>query len=127
MTDIFDYIFYRVFKFYQNRDGTPQIYASGVVSVIQFFALLSGLAVVRLFVDFPIPTKYFVIPIIVGLIAINWIRYERKTNFDAFDERWGNEDINKGKIKGRLIVILIILVISFPILIGILKHNLGII
>jgi hypothetical protein len=126
MADIFDYIFYRVFKFYQKRDGTPQIYASGVLSVIQFFVLLSALAAIRLFINFPIPQKYFVIPVIFVLIGVNWMRYERNLDFKKFEERWGNEEIERKKTRGWLIVISLILSISFPILIGVLKHNIGI-
>lgn len=123
--DIFDYIFYRICKFYEKRDGTPQIYASGILSVIQFFALLSGLALIRLFVDFPIPQKYFVIPVIVGLIAINWIRYERNFDFSIFEERWKGEDEEKRRTRGWLIVVSMIILISLPITIGVLTHNLG--
>ena len=127
MATFFDYIFYRVFKFYQKRDGTPAIYASGVVSVVQFFMLLSGLAGIRLFIDFPIPQKYFVIPIIVILIASNWIKYERNLDIGMFETKWGTEDLNKRKRNGWIIVLLIVFSIMFPILIGVLKHNLGII
>lgn len=94
--------------------------------MIQFFTLLSGLAAMRLFIDFAIPQKYFVIPVIVILIGINWMRYERNLNFKSFEKRWGNEKIDRKKVRGWLIVILLILSISFPITIGLLKHNLGI-
>jgi hypothetical protein len=125
--DTLDYIFYRVFKFYQKWDNTPQIYASGVLTVMEFFVLLSGLAFLRLFIEFPIPQKYLVIPIIVLLIGINWWKYERNLDFKRFEERWGNEDLNKRKLRGWIITISLTLSISFPILIGVLKNNLGII
>jgi len=126
MMDIFDYIFYRVFKAYQKRDGTREIYASGVLSLIQFCTLLSGLFAIRLFVDFPIPQKLFFIPIIVILIGVNWMRYERNLDFKKFEDRWGNEEFSRRKLRGWLIIIVLIFTISFPILIGVLKHNLGI-
>lgn len=127
MTSLFDYIFYRVYKFYQKRDGTPAIYASGVLSVMQFFLLLSTLAIVRLLVDFPIPQKYFIIPIILLLIGINWFRYEQNFDFKKLDSRWGEENGNQRKRRGWLLVVSLISLILFPILIGVLKHNLGII
>jgi hypothetical protein len=127
MVTFFDYIFYRLFKFYQKRDGTPAIYASGVLSVVQFFILLSGLAAIRLFIDFPIPQKYFIIPIIVILIAINWKKYERNLDIEKFEEKWKAEDVVKRRRNGWLIVALIVISITFPIAIGVLKHNLGII
>lgn len=124
--NLFDYIFYRVYKFYQKRDGTPAIYASGVVSVMQFFSLLTILGIIRLIVDFPIPQKYFIIPIILILIAINWYRYERDFDIKKLEGKWNGEDINRRKQKGWLVVISLILVILFPILIVKFKHNLGI-
>lgn len=127
MINLFDYIFYRVYKFYQKRDGTPAIYASGVLSVMQFFLLLSTLALVRLLVDFPIPQKYFIIPIILLLIGINWFRYEQNFDFKKLDSRWGEEDSNQRKRRGWLLVVSLISLILFPILIGVLKHNLGLI
>lgn len=127
MTNLFDYIFYRVYKAYQKRDGTPAIYASGVLSVMQFFSLLSILAIIRLFIDFPIPQKFFILPIILLLIGINWFRYERDFDFKKLEAKWGEENSSQRKQRGWLIVVSLITLILFPILIGVLKHNLGVI
>jgi len=127
MINLFDYIFYRVYKAYQKRDGTPAIYASGVLSVMQFFSLLSMLAIIRLFIDFPIPHKFFILPIILLLIGINWFRYERDFDFKKLEVKWGEENSSQRKGRGWLIVVSLISLILFPILIGVLKHNLGVI
>jgi len=127
MINLFDYIFYRVYKFYQKRDGTPAIYASAVLSVMQFFLLLSTLALIRLFIDFPIPQKYFVIPIILLIIGINWFRYERDFDFKKLEVKWGEENSSQRKQRGWLIVVSLISLILFPIMIGVLKHNLNLI
>jgi hypothetical protein len=126
MIDLFDYIFYRVYKFYQKRDSTPAIYASAVLSLMQFFSLLSILAIVRLFYDFPIPQKYFIIPIILILIGINWFRYERDFDFKKLEGRWREENCRQRRQKGWLIVVSLITIVLFPILIGVLKHNLNV-
>lgn len=125
MIKLFDYIFFRVYKFYQKRDGTPGIYASGVLSVLQFFFLLSIMAAVRLVVYFPIPQKYFIIPIILTLISINWYRYERDFDIKRLESKWDIENDNQKKQRGWLIVISLIIFFLFPIMIGILKHNFG--
>jgi len=121
MTNLFDYIFYRVYKAYQKRDDTPAVYASGVLSVMQFFILLSVLAIIRLVVDFPIPQKYFVIPIIILLIGINWYKYERDFDFKKLESKWEEENVNQRKWRGWLIVICLIIVVLFPILVGVFK------
>ncbi len=125
MMNLFDYIFYRVYKFYQKRDGTPAIYASGVLTLMQFFLLLSILAAIRLIIDFPIPQKYFNIPIIILLLGINWYRYEREFDIRKLESKWGKEDSTIRKRRGLLLVVSLISLILFPILIGVLKHNLG--
>lgn len=125
MINLSDYIFYRVYKAYQKRDNAPAIYASGVLSVMQFFSLLSILAIIRLFVDFPIPQKYFIIPIILLLIGMNWFRYERDFDFKNLEAKWGEENSSQRKQRGWVIVGSLIFLILFPILIGVLKHNLG--
>ena len=127
MTSLFDYIFYRVYKFYQKRDGTPAIYASAVLSVMQFFSLLSMLAIVRLWLSFPIPQKYFIIPVILLLIGINWFRYEQNLDFKTLEARWGEEDSDKRNRRGWFLVVSLTFVILLPILIGILKHNMQVI
>ena len=127
MINLFDYIFYRVYKAYQKRDGTPAIYASGVLSVMQFFSLLSMLAIIRLFIDFPIPQKFFILPIILLLIGINWFRYERDFDFKKLEAKWGEENSSQRKQRGWLLVVSLITLILFPILIGVLKRNLEVI
>ena len=127
MVRLFDYVFYRVYKFYQKRDSTPQIYASGVLSVMQFFLLLCIVAIIRLFFDFPIPPKYYIIPISVLLIGINWYRYERDFDFKELETLWAAETDDQKRQRGWLLVVSLISFILFPILVGILKHNLKVI
>lgn len=127
MARLFDYIFYRVYKTYQKRDNNPEIYASGILSVIQFFTLLSFLAIIRMVYDFPIPNKYLILPLIVLLIGINWFRYERNLNIEELDSRWKEEDPTQTRKKGWLIILYVVVSILFPIMYGILKHNLNLI
>lgn len=77
--------------------------------------------------DFPIPNKYIVIPILLGLMAINWYKYEHKLDFEKLDNRWRDEDITLKRKRGWMILGYLVFCIFFPITIGIFKHNLGII
>ncbi|UII31968.1 hypothetical protein LVD17_27145 [Fulvivirga ulvae] len=126
MMKIFDYIFYRVYNFYARKDKNPDTYASGIVSVVQFFTLLSLLAAIRLVHEFPIPGKYIVILVILVLMVVNWFRYEKSENYKQFSERWEGKERAKRRKRGWFIILYLIGVILFPIGIGILKHNLGV-
>jgi len=126
MNNLFNYIFYRVFKAYQKKDSNPEIYASGVLTLMQFLVLIDLMFTLQLFYDFEIPSKFVFIPILILLIGINWLKYERNFDFKMLDARWVAEDNTQRRRRGWLIVMSLISLILFPILIGVLKHNLGI-
>jgi hypothetical protein len=116
-----------VYKDYQKRDGTPEIYAAGVLSLMQFLTLVDLMFLVRLFYNFAIPSKYFFIPLLVLIIGINWFKYERGFDVKNLEAKWGEENSSQRKRRGWLLVVSLISLILFPILIGVLKHNLGVI
>lgn len=124
MIRFFDYIFYRIYLAYKQKDDLPGPTASIVISIIQFFTLFSLFALLRLFYDTPLPSKYYVLPLIGGIMIYNWYKYERNLNIEKFDNQWQDEEKSRKKRNGWLIVLYIILSIMFPITIGILKHNL---
>ena len=121
---IFDYIFYRVYSFYRDKDSNPEIYASGIVTLIQFGLLLTLYLIIGLLIDiYQITNKYYVIPIIIGLIAYNWIKYEQTDKSKIFEELWKNEIRNKKNKRGWLILTIVLFSILTPIIIIVLKHN----
>ena len=127
MVRLFDYVFYRVYKFYQKRDSTPQIYASGVLTLMQFLCLINIMFIVQMFYDFAIPSKFAFAQGLIFLIAINWYRYERDFDFKELETLWAAETDDQKRQRGWLLVVSLISFILFPILVGILKHNLGVI
>ena len=116
-----------MYKAYQKRDGTPEIYAAGVLTLMQFLALIDTMFVVQLFYNFSIPSKFVFIPLLILLIGINWFKYERNFDFKKLEAKWAEENSSQRKQRGWLIVVSLISLILFPILIGVLKHNLGVI
>ena len=123
----YDYIFFRTYKWYEARDSHPHIFASGIVSVLQGFTLLSGVAIIKIFFSFSLPNKYLLIPICLAVLVYNWNRYERNLDIKYLEARWKEESKEK---KARMTLIIIsygVLVISIPIIVGILVNNLGII
>jgi hypothetical protein len=127
MMKLFDYIFYRVYRAYRKKDSSPEMYATNALALLQFFFLLSILAIIRLFFDFPTPDKVYIIPVIVLIFGINWYKYGFNADVKRMDLQWGEEDARQRKRKGWVLVLSLVGFILFPIMIGILKHNLNLI
>jgi nitrate reductase NapE component len=114
MNKFFDYIFYRVYKQYERwREDYPYPFAEGVVVVIQGFIVLSILAML---------SSHNVLPRKV-LYLINHLRYKKKY-IEIIQDYDAKVDKNR-KRNGFLIVLLIVVVVLFPIVIGILRNNFG--
>lgn len=127
MNKFFDYIFYRVYKQYERwREDYPYPFAEGVVVVIQGFIILNILMVLSSLNILPRKVeshKIYALSNLVLLYLINHYRYkERFTEIiNAYDKI---EDPNR-KRNGVLIVVLIVVLILFPIVIGVLRNNYG--
>ena len=131
MTKIFDYIFYRVFMYYlHKKDSTAKMTASIVVSLFQCFLLLDLFVIVRVLYEYPIPknfNKFWAFPLIILVFTINWLKYVKKKDTletkKLLRTKWKNEELTEKKKRGFLVVILIMIVISLPIIYGIVRHN----
>lgn len=127
MKELFDYVFYRVYRAYKKRDSNPEIYAANTLSLMQFLVLIDLMFLLQLFFHFDVPSKFLFIPLLLVIIGINWYVYEHNVDLKKFEAKWGGEEINQRKRNGWLILISLILLVLFPILIGVLKHNLEVI
>lgn len=128
MNNFFDYIFYRVYRQYEKwKESYPFPFAEGVICVLQGFIIIDILAILSILNLIPRhienPKYYAIIPIIV-IYLINHFRYKNKY-IDILNKYDALLDKNK-KRNGVLIVLLIIACIGFPLIIGYLRHNLGI-
>ena len=124
MKNLFDYIFYRVYRAYKKRDGAPEIYATNVLSLMQFFSVVAVFISFEFFLDFPFPSTGFFVVLILSLIGINWYLYGFRVDVSKFESRWGTEEVDKRKRRGWLVVVSLVALIMFPIVLGILRHNL---
>lgn len=115
---IFDYCFYRIYKFYQKRDDTPALYASAIVSLFQFFLVFSIISIGSRLLGSDVPPKFFFFLIILGIIVLNWFRYEKQTPLHGLEELWQNEDQTTKSRRGWLIVVSIVTSILLPFLVG---------
>lgn len=105
----FDYVYYRVCRFYLERDGKNGFTASLVVSLSQ---LLIGHIIVILFFHLCLSQKLFsylfitykpvYYIILFAVIIFNSFAYRNK--YDLYDEHWGDESERK-QIWGGVYVI----------------------
>jgi hypothetical protein len=119
-SDLFDYVFYL-----NRKANTPITIGSSIVSLILFFCIVDVAFIVQLFVHFEMPSKLYAGLLCLSLMGVNWYRYERNPNVDIMKAKWGNESDEVKSVRGTLIVIGLVGMVLFPILIGVLRHNLG--
>ena len=123
---LFDYIFYRTYVFYLNRhDNTPVTYGSIVVSLVQTFCIIDTAIVIQWFVPFETPSKIYWGILMVLALVYNWFKYERNPYLDEMKARWDNEPEKERSEHGTLLVIALVSLVLFPIIMGVLRHNLG--
>jgi amino acid permease len=127
MNKFFDYIFYRAYKQYENwREDYPYPFAEGLIVVLQGFMVLSIITILSSWNIFPRKVdahKSYALICLIALYFINHFRYKKKyieiiKTYDTVD------DFNK-KRNGFLIVVFMVVVIFFPIIIGVLRNNFG--
>lgn len=124
----FDYIFYRVCDFYKKKkDSTAEFTSSLIISLLQFFTIVDAFVFVRIIWEYPIPenfTKFWTLLLLIPLQALSWNKYIRIRKYRIYRKMWKDENIQKKRIKGILIVIYLIFSILIPILYGLIRHNL---
>lgn len=124
----FDYIFYRIYKFSKERgDTTPTTNGILLLSLMQFLTILDLLVFIRIFYSFPLPSKWYIIPLITFPAIINWLRYERNFDIEKLHQRWQNEDKKKKVRHGWLISLYLLVSFLIPAAHGYLEHNLNVI
>lgn len=120
LINFFDYIFYRVYSFFnKKRDDIADIKATNLVTILQGFMLIDLFMIVRKVYPFEIPKENFNkwiwgLPLALIIGFLNHYRYRKKfkkTGYSAFAEKWSKEDKKTKHIKGWLIVFLIFFLI----------------
>jgi hypothetical protein len=121
----FDYIFFRAYSFYKNKNSDiPIDRGIQLLSIIQVCLVLDIVMISDFCFDIinrPAINKYVLgLPVSVIIIVINEIRYKRigkKNQFGLFYDMWGNENSIKRKRLGILIVSLpVILLFGVPVM-----------
>ncbi len=126
---LFDYIFYWITSTYSRiwpNDRSPWINGILLVSLFQFFTILSpSLGIVESIASRSrFLEKAIVILILVLPALFNHYRYLKVIRYEKLEERWGHEEADVRKRRGRLILIYFAVVFLIPIAFGILRYNL---
>lgn len=112
---VFDYIYYRIAKFYFKRDGSSAFRAISILSILQCL-LFSELIffIIRIYVPISETEKYSKLSGNIGVavalifLLLNYLRYKGK--YWQLSERWKNSDSPLiFKLKGLLVVLVILL------------------
>ncbi len=129
--NLYDYIFYRVYSFFQKRnDNISDEKATNLVVTLQCFLIIDLFIIFRLIFDFEINKQYYNKwlwgLLLVGIIGIyNHIRYKKKfkkNDYSEFHSLWQNEIENKKRRNGMLIIAYIVFsIIVLPALYAILR------
>lgn len=125
---LFDYIYYRIFKFFKEKgDSVPEFSAVLVLSIVQSLTILDFVVLVRMLYPFPLPDKIIVLPVIVGIGVMNWYRYEHNLDIEKLAYRWDNENQKRKERNGWLIGSYLLISFLIPTVYGYLEHNLKLI
>ncbi len=123
----FDYVYYRVYLWYKNKNE-PHYHFAGIaiVSVLIVILLISLLTVLTLFFfTMPKIEKWQTAIFAFVILLLVRYRYTKLVNFGNLHKEWGKESKNVKIKKGWLIVCVFVSSMIFIILIGYLRHNLG--
>lgn len=124
MNFFFDYIYYRMTKFYFKWDGRTGITAIIGVSMIQSLVILDIFTIIlrrnydrSVTKNYVEEGKWVTITILLSFIIFNYVKYNGKYN--KYRSYWKDESYNANLIKGWLVVLSLILPWVPLILIGV--------
>ena len=113
MKNIFDYTFYRISKFYFKRDGSDAITSLLTLTIIIFLYLLDALFLIRELLNFdnkPRTTSLVekILAVFIILLIYLYNRKKYKDKYLFFREKWINEEKNKKRINGFIVILFIL-------------------
>lgn len=135
--DIFDYIFYRLYKFFSSHrlfTGMEVIDAISMIFFTIFIPIASLIGYIFHHLDIVVdsipPIRYLgmLLLFIVGYLPLMkrymYNKSIKKYNYRVFNERWGNEDPKLHKKRGWLLIFLFVSnIIIFPIVLVLLIYH----
>jgi hypothetical protein len=124
--NVFDYIFYRIAKFYYKKDGLDAHGAIVILSVIQGILVIDILNILlRSFFSLneianyklPIPISRIGIGLGIILMVLNYFRYKRQ--YWRLSERWRDKETTmQRKMRGWLVLLAAVSPLIIMVLLG---------
>lgn len=132
MQRIFDYIYLRTYRIYQNRwkEKIPMLYALSLVTILQVFLFsIIIFTYVLVFQKYSLNPKISLI-LFALFFAYNYLRYKsRNNNYEKLSGKWRNESKINTLRNGWLIILFIVVTFSIfltlAILIGEINRNIN--
>jgi uncharacterized membrane protein YbhN (UPF0104 family) len=125
--EFFDYIYFRTYCWYKSKKE-PHYHLMGIliVALLVSMLLFSFLTILTFFL-FHMPTieKWHCVIYLAVIILVIRYRYNKFINIEDLHNKWSKESKMVKYRRGWLIIGLLVTSIAFPILIGYLRHNLG--
>lgn len=122
---LLDYLFYGFYSFYKNRSDIPVYMSCICVGLILFGSLLSIYTITSMFMGILQFSKLYWVFVILLLLLILYSIYSNKSKVIQLENRYAGEGEAKKELRGVVIVIVGFLLLLFPVLIGVLRNNLG--
>jgi hypothetical protein len=123
MIKLFDYSFYRIYEYFKGvGDAAPETKGSLLVALVQFFTILDLMVLVRIVYTYPIPSKYYFLPLLITLGIVNWARYERNLSFRDINAKWNGESEKKRIRNGRALGAYFLFAFTIPLIYGAATH-----
>jgi uncharacterized membrane protein YhaH (DUF805 family) len=125
---LFDYTFYRIYKFYSGKGNSfADSFASSLLTVMQCFAIIDIMVIVKLIHDYTFPNKLVFVFLFLVVGGFNWYRYEKRVDIQKLDSQWKDEQQSTKVRNGWMIVLYLITALLIPAVFGYLRVNLKVI
>jgi hypothetical protein len=118
MKKIFDYIFLRWYRIYSGMEISPTASASVMVSFYQTLFIIFLASLYKLLFRVKLASPKYLLVIMVVILIINYLRYER--NFDVVDlqTQWREESKSNSKKRMIILIAYLVIMVAFPIIVG---------
>lgn len=118
---MFAYLYYRIFSTYKYKwnDSIPGVYATCLVSILQFFNFSCLLFLVFFITGTHLDiNKLYGALFVAGLIGLNYYRFYIHSNFSLLEEKWKKETNQRKTRNGILIIVYIVFSVLFFLLLA---------
>lgn len=122
---IFDYIYLRMYRYFERKRDTttPEWLAIMTLSYFQTMIVFDSTIIWSMIAGTDSLPKYGVLVVLVLFGAVNFLRYQYNFDPENIYKPRKQETYNQEVSRGWIILILFVIVCTFPVVMGISKHS----